>query len=645
MKKTVKMVGFILTAAMLFGMAAAGASAAGGAIVTRVLFVNPGAMNEIVAATDTEPEYKPFTVNIDGELETIKVLKEPGWGGAMGYPGMPWFGVFNATINADGYCEKLVADTSLVQGFVVNAPEDGKIVLGVFDDAYTFAEDARVFLGSKDTPVDTLEIKPEEIKDAWDSGYWLEMNEDYEIQTMYISLTANYGQKNIPYTDNAAKFRLARGPEASDGVSIRYNYYEPEVEGNEKYPLLIWFHGNGCGQYDWQAMFDYNPIANFASDEFQEAFSAGGAYIMTPSANELYLEEGVRSNWREAMIPGFFAALDDYIGKNPNIDTDRIYVGGFSMGGLMTWLAIRERPTFFAAAFPNCPAGMAVPLAEDIDELSKFSALPIWQVHGIGDPIVPSAVSTGIMPFFDVEAARTGTDTRFSLWAERFIVPDGTVVPLDHLSWAVTLNNMKMNDGSLYLDKDGVPVESTLIEWLNDQARSANLERAEAAEAVREAAFTDVNAGNWFYNYVSMLSEGGVVSGIGGRLFAPNSVATFGQTLKMVMLATGYEELDPTGEHWASGYLDAAIADGLVDEGEYDLNAPVSRLSVARIAALALDITASLTESPFPDTDDPAVLALYEAKVVAGNDKGEFLPDGNLTRAELSKIVLLLMLK
>ncbi|MDR1588816.1 MAG: S-layer homology domain-containing protein [Oscillospiraceae bacterium] len=646
MRKIAKFVTVALAVCMLAGVMAVGASAEG-ETVKRVLFVNPGAAPAPTEATETEPAYREFTVNVDGEAETIKLLAQPGLrDGEPSFLDMPFFGVFNATINSDGYVEKLLIDPALTQGFLVNAPENGKIVLGVNDDEYAFAKDARVFLGSKDSPVETLEIKPEEIQDCWDAAYWLDLNEAGEISKMYIVVTMNLGLANETLTDNIKKFDFAVGPETDDGVSTRYNYYKPAAQDDVKYPLVIWFHGFGCGQYDWQSLFDFNPIATFASDAYQEQFTAGGAYVMTPLANELYDDVGERTTWYPSQVGGFYAALDDFIASNPDIDVDRIYVGGFSMGGGMTWLAIRERPDFFAAAFPNCPVASYVAQG---DELHNFASLPLWLMHGVADPVVPVTATTDALPILLADAERTGTDTRVTILEEHFLMPDGvTQIPLDHLSWIATLNNMLFDDGEPYKDKDGVPVESTLIEWLNGQTRSANLARAD------EGAFTDVNADDWFYEYVMPLYKDGVINGVGDYKFAPSESVTLAQTLKLVLLAAGYDAQEPTGEHWASGYLDAAVTAGLLPAidaespeaaiAAYGLDEPVTRLEAAQLAAGALKLETTLTQSPFDDTDDAAVLALYEAGIVEGDGSGGYKPDASLTRSAMSKIVYLVQI-
>ena len=48
-------------------------------------------------------------------------------------------------------------------------------------------------------------------------------------------------------------------------------------------------------------------------------------------------------------------ALDAYVSDPKNqVDLNRIYVMGLSMGGYGTWDAIQRRPDFFAAAVPIC---------------------------------------------------------------------------------------------------------------------------------------------------------------------------------------------------------------------------------------------------------------------------------------------------
>lgn len=149
---------------------------------------------------------------------------------------------------------------------------------------------------------------------------------------------------------------------------------------------------------------------------------------------------------------------------------------------------------------------------------------------------------------------------------------------------------------------------------------------------------------DWFYQYVRDLSIAGVVDGFNAGDFRPHADLTWGQALKLVMLATGYEVQEPTDSHWASGYLTKAKADGLVAaDRAVDLDAYIARIDVAEIAAKALKLEEVNIESPFADTDAMAVLELYEAGIVEGNVNTDgvrnFHPDDTISRAEISAIV------
>ena len=48
--------------------------------------------------------------------------------------------------------------------------------------------------------------------------------------------------------------------------------------------------------------------------------------------------------------------IDEFIDLHPDIDRDRVYIGGCSNGGFMTMRMLLSYPDFFAAAYPVCEA-------------------------------------------------------------------------------------------------------------------------------------------------------------------------------------------------------------------------------------------------------------------------------------------------
>jgi predicted esterase len=645
MKKITRFLAIVISLTLLSGALAVGAAAEGDVVQTAFFMVgdppSPLAPVPVEAEGDT-PAHQLVQAIVDGEQTTLKVLpngdlfpKDPSiWSNPIlnnGYTIRN--GLWNVTIDESGFVTKIAPVPDVDTGYFTNPGAGGSIVLGVKEEEYRYNDDVVVYCPSESgLTIDIGDIKPD-YNDQW----FIVRDDDGDVAEIYIVVGMDDGTGEIAYEKEIKSFDSAWGPvDEESGLAIEYTYFSPKTESDDaKYPLIIWFHGVYGGGNTWTSLLELNPIAAWAGAAIQSEFDAGGAYIMAPRANE-DLNEGHQQTWNQAQVAPFLLALDDFIAKNPGVDTDRIYIGGYSMGGGMTWLTLRERPDFFAAAFPTCPfpympygVGAAV-------ELDSFAALPIWQTHGIADPIIPSTFTTNMIAPLSAGARRTDTDTRFTL------LPEGFSFIMDHLAWLPVLQNFVEMDGSPTLDMDGNPVPGTVTAWLNAQSRSANLNRAAQAEQVRESVYTDVNSGQWFYQYVSLLTESGTVDGMGGGLFAPNSATTLGQTLKMLMLAAGYEPQAATDSHWASGYLAAAVNDGLFDDVTADLNAEVDRLTVAEIAAKALKIETTLTQSPLGDTDDASVLALYELGIISGDDTGNFNPEKSLTRAEMSKITLLM---
>ena len=143
---------------------------------------------------------------------------------------------------------------------------------------------------------------------------------------------------------------------------------------------------------------------------------------------------------------------------------------------------------------------------------------------------------------------------------------------------------------------------------------------------------------------VPELADGKVIDGYADGSFKHNNTITYGAALKLIMLAAGYPEQKPTGANAFSGYLTKARAEGIVTRSNVELNKPITRLQVARLAAgaMKLDKTNLSSVKPFTDTDDPSVQALNAAGIVEGYFSGGtsvYKPNNTLTRGQVSAIV------
>lgn len=153
------------------------------------------------------------------------------------------------------------------------------------------------------------------------------------------------------------------------------------------------------------------------------------------------------------------------------------------------------------------------------------------------------------------------------------------------------------------------------------------------------APFKDVPANHTFAAQIAYCAQQGIINGYADGTFKPGDSVNWGAALKMVLAYAGYEDAAPVeGGTWASGYIALAKSEGLID-GDVEQNANITRVEMCQLLAKALKIEASEKESAFPDTDDGYVLALAELGVIGGNPDGTFNPDGELTRAQLCKIL------
>src|SRR5438034_6730055 len=139
-----------------------------------------------------------------------------------------------------------------------------------------------------------------------------------------------------------------------DGI-IGFLEFKPSDYGTQKHPLIIFLHGigergNGTTQLSTVA---YNGIPNYCANGATMRFTVGGQtssfVVLSP---QLSLSYGY---WP----PFYITEMIKYAKANLQIDTNRIYVTGLSLGGGGVWGAITDsyNPTFdahIAAAPPVC---------------------------------------------------------------------------------------------------------------------------------------------------------------------------------------------------------------------------------------------------------------------------------------------------
>jgi predicted peptidase len=220
------------------------------------------------------------------------------------------------------------------------------------------------------------------------------------------------------------------GKANSDEMTIRYLLFTPKdyrPEG-KKWPLLLFLHGIGeCGNDDLTRVKIHGP-AHIVESRPDFPF-----VVVTPQSplprgydpKAKYTLEQILALARDAWEPEPLMRLVDHVMKHTNIDPERVYVTGLSMGGFGTWRLAAAYPERFAAAVPICGGGEPEKMAD------ALSHVPIWAFHGAKDPVVPVAESERMV----AAVKRAGGEAKLTIYPEAM-----------HNSWTQTYDNPKVYD-------------------------------------------------------------------------------------------------------------------------------------------------------------------------------------------------------
>lgn len=173
------------------------------------------------------------------------------------------------------------------------------------------------------------------------------------------------------------------------GGELNYRKLSPRTAANgQPLPLIVFLHGMGERGDDNVSQLKHG-LNYLASREGMQNYPATIIAPQCPSdtlwsttLGEDLKKKPLDPKPTEAMK--LTMELIDSIKITDNIDPDRVYVTGLSMGGFGTFDIIARRPSTFAAAVPLCGGGDT-----NLDVVNRFKKTPLWIIHGDGDKVVP----------------------------------------------------------------------------------------------------------------------------------------------------------------------------------------------------------------------------------------------------------------
>ena len=228
------------------------------------------------------------------------------------------------------------------------------------------------------------------------------------------------------FTKDEFTWKAEDAEEDDEGITLTYASWMPQEEAEEaSTPLIIWLHGAGEGGTDPVVALVGNKVVNLASEDIQKHFGETGAAILVPQAPTFWMDNGEGEyltaedeSGRSIYTDALMALIEKFVADHPEIDADRIYIGGCSNGGYMTVNMITEFPAYFAAAYPVCEAYDAAWMTDEMVEAIKD--LPIW---------LTAAKNDNIVKIFEGEA-----DAENPMAYNLKLDDDGSAIALDNFS-------------------------------------------------------------------------------------------------------------------------------------------------------------------------------------------------------------------
>lgn len=226
-----------------------------------------------------------------------------------------------------------------------------------------------------------------------------------------LSLVAITAMAHEPGTQKAETFKK----EIKEEISYNYLAFVPKgYSDGKKWPLMIFLHGAG------ERGTDINKVTVHGPPKIAKTNPEFPFVLISPQC-----ASGQR--WEKDKV---MALLDHAISKY-NVDTNRIYLTGISMGGYGTWDIASTYPERFAAIVPICGGGQTIDLKLSSREKRKaFENLGIWAFTGAKDQVVPVEESQRMVDAFKSAGAK---DVQFTIYPEA-----------NHDSWTETYNNPKV---------------------------------------------------------------------------------------------------------------------------------------------------------------------------------------------------------
>lgn len=445
------------------------------------------------------------------------------------------------------------------------------------------------------------------VENTMDTGNWAIMAypnlEELGVKVTSFMFNPNTGKADAPYTAAGGQYtglytkdtegEWAGPPEGMMGRGgwmaidkMPVHVFVPDsLPDDEAVPLVIGLHGmNGDP-------LEFPLTTGWAQKAAEEGLILVAPNNINTSNDELFVETTV--------------AVIEYMIANYNIDTTRIYITGFSMGGMATAEVGKTYPELFAAMAPMGSQGGSC--VASLDEAAYD--LPVIMIQGSVD------MSIGLPPFGTGEkadAVRQNFTMNEVLSKEQAANPDHETYEYwgykPGSSKTVTDKGMDWVVDSFWNDTYENPVVQTVTfigaghshaDYMATLAWDFMSKFSRAADGTvveGELNYMDCSPSDWFFDAVNATSESGLFIGRKDKVFEPKANVTLAEYLTVIYRIgqDRFGQYATTGANWQ----DAAKAVAAELELDFsDIGKAMTRGEMAAITAAYLKSTGEQYEA------------------------------------------------
>lgn len=166
--------------------------------------------------------------------------------------------------------------------------------------------------------------------------------------------------------------------------TLNYRILKPlNYDSTKQYPVHLFLHGAGERGNDNVSQLVHGSKL-FLKKESREKYNSWVIFPQAPKYDWWGYKDPYKLNYnvKESKAMSLVVKLMDNFSKRNDVNQNKIYVSGLSMGGMGTFVILNLRPDMFAAATPICGDG-------DPNSVNNYAKkIPIWIFHGSDDTVV-----------------------------------------------------------------------------------------------------------------------------------------------------------------------------------------------------------------------------------------------------------------